>query len=167
MIYDGDGTDVHCTNLGRGDRAMSECCSASGCNNAHSKRQCCPVNGHECAGVGARTIAHHIKEAWRWQPTAKRYFFCDDPTCELVYFGDDGSTILKSQLRMPPGVKETSDDGLLCYCYGITKRDFLNNPATRDFVVAQTKAGQCSCDTSNPSGRCCLKDFPKSGGERP
>lgn len=146
---------------------MSECCSASGCNNAHSKRQCCPVNGHECAGVGARTIAHHIKEAWRWQPTAKRYFFCDDPTCELVYFGDDGSTILKSQLRMPPGVKETSDDRLLCYCYGITKRDFLNNPATRDFVVAQTKAGQCSCDTSNPSGRCCLKDFPKSGGERP
>jgi hypothetical protein len=28
-------------------------------------------------------------------------------------------------------------------------------------VMAQTKAGLCSCDTSNPSGRCCLKDFPK------
>jgi hypothetical protein len=141
---------------------MSECCSSSGCNDIHPKKQRCPVNGHECSEVGVRTIAHHIKEAWHWQSTAKRYFFCDDPTCELVYFGDDGSRILKSQLRTPVGVKEVSDDGLLCYCFGVTKQNFLNNPATRDFVVAQTKAGQCSCETSNPSGRCCLRDFPKS-----
>ena len=111
--------------------------------------------------VSARTIAHHIKEAWVWQQTAERYFFCDDPLCEVVYFGDDGSTILKSQLRTRVGLKDTSDDSLLCYCFGVSKRDFHNDSSTRDFVVAQTKAGQCSCDTSNPSGRCCLKDFPK------
>jgi hypothetical protein len=144
---------------------MSECCSSSGCNSAHTNKQRCPINGREYAEVSMRTIAHHINEAWNWQPTAKRYFFCDDPVCELVYFGDDGSKILKSQLRTPVGAKETSDNGLLCYCFGVTKRDFLSNPATRDFVVAQTKAGQCSCDTSNPSGRCCLRDFPKSARE--
>jgi hypothetical protein len=115
--------------------------------------------------VSARTITHHIKESWSWQPTGQRYFYCDDPGCEVIYFGDDGSMILKSQLRTQLGVKETLDEGLLCYCFGITKRDFLNNPATRDFVVAKTKAGKCSCDTANPSGHCCLKDFPKRACE--
>jgi len=141
---------------------MSDCCSSIGPDGAHPKKQRCPVNGHEYSEVSVRTIAHHIKEAWGWQPTGSRYFFCDDPVCEVVYFGDDGSTILKSQLRTTVGVKEKSDDTLLCYCFGVTQRDFLNNPATRNFVVAQTKVGQCSCNTSNPSGRCCLKDFPKS-----
>lgn len=140
---------------------MSECCSSSGCDHRHLEKHRCPVSGHEYSEVSVRAIRHHIKEAWAWQPTGHRYFFCDDPACEVAYFGDDGSTILKSQLRIQIGLKETSDVGLLCYCFGVTKRDFQSNPATRDFVVAQTKAGQCSCDTSNPSGRCCLKDFPK------
>jgi hypothetical protein len=140
---------------------MTECCSSSGCDRAHPKKQRCPVNGKAYSDVSMRTIAHHIREAWGWQPTGQRYFFCDDPACEVVYFGDDGSTILKSQLRTEPGVKEASDEGLLCYCFGVTRRDFRNNPSTRDFVVVQTKAGHCSCETSNPSGRCCLKYFPK------
>ena len=112
-----------------------------------------------------RTIAHHLNEAWNWRPTATRYFFCDDPACELVYFGDDGSTILKSQLRTQVGAHKVPDARLLCYCFGVTLGNFLNNPVTRDFVVVQTKSGQCSCETSNPSGRCCLKDFPKQPRE--
>ena len=140
---------------------MSECCSTSGCESSHLKKRRCPSNGREYAEVSARTIAHHIKEAWAWQPAGHRYFFCDDPDCEVVYFGDEGSTILKSQLRTQLGLKEMSDEGLLCYCFGVTKRDFRSNPAVRDFVVGQTKAGLCSCETSNPSGRCCLKDLPR------
>lgn len=108
-----------------------------------------------------RTISHHIKDAWQWAPTSSRYFFCDDAACDVVYFGDDGSTILNSQLRTRVGSKEVSGDKILCYCFGITEDDFQSNPATKEFVIAQTKAGLCSCDTSNPSGRCCLKDFPK------
>lgn len=144
---------------------MSECCSSSGCDSTHLKKQRCPLNGHEYSEVSVRTIAHHIKKAWAWQPTGHRYFFCADPACEVVYFGDDGSTILQPQLRTPPGLKETSEDGLLCYCFGITKRDFQHNQNTRDYVIAQTRAGQCSCETSNPSGRCCLKDFKKPARE--
>ena len=139
---------------------MSECCSS--CHGSTSKKQPCPVNGNESAEVSVRTIAHHLKDAWLWQVSGHRYFFCDDPACEVVYFGDDGSTILKSQLRTSVGSKERSDHGLLCYCFGVTAADFCANPATKDFVIAQTKAGLCSCVTSNPSGRCCLKDFPQS-----
>lgn len=137
---------------------MSDCC----CNSANQKKQACPACGHSCSEVSARTITHHIKDALTWQASAQHYFFCDDPACAVVYFGDNGSTILKSQLRTRVGVKTISDNAPLCYCFGVSKADFRAHPATRDFVVAQTKAGLCSCETSNPSGRCCLKDFPKS-----
>lgn len=140
---------------------MSDCCSSSSCDNTHPKKHRCPGNGHEYSEVSVRTIIYHIKEAWTWKPTGDRYFFCDDPACEVVYFGDDGSMILRSQMRTCVGAKDLSDNSLLCYCFGVAKADFHANPATKDFVVAQTKAGLCSCDTSNPSGRCCLKDFPK------
>jgi hypothetical protein len=141
---------------------MGDCCSPSDHNGKHPNRLPCPANGIEYAEVSVRSIAHHIKEAWAWEATANRYFFCDDPECEVVYFGDDGSTILKSQLRTSVGVKEEAGRGTLCYCFGVSKADFQHNPAIKDYVMAQTQAGQCSCETSNPSGRCCLKDFSKT-----
>ena len=113
--------------------------------------------------VPVRTIVHHLQRVWVWQPSSERYYFCDEPACEVVYFGDDDSTVLKSQLRTPVGIKDPSDDGLLCYCYGVTRRDFSRDPSTREFVLAKTKVGDCSCEVSNPAGRCCLKDFPKPG----
>jgi len=94
-------------------------------------------------------------------PGAARYFFCEDPACDVVYFGDDGSTLSKSRLRTRVGVKEGAGDSLLCYCFGVSYADYRSNPAVKDYVIAQTKAGLCSCDIRNPSGRCCLKDFPK------
>ena len=140
---------------------MADCCTESDCKTTHPKKHRCPVNGIEYAEVTARTITHHIKNSWLWQDKGQRYFFCDDPGCEVVYFGEDGSAILASQLRTPVGVKDASDDALLCYCFGVTRADALNDPEIRNFVVAQTKQGLCACDTGNPSGRCCLKDFPR------
>ena len=139
---------------------MSDCCSSTDCEKSHPKKHRCSVNGKEYSEVSTRTIAHHIRDSWTWVGKAGRYFFCDDSACDVVYFGDDGTIILKSQLRTLVGVKETSDDALVCYCFGVTKANALNDPGIKDFVVTQTKHGLCSCDTSNPSGRCCLKDFP-------
>ncbi len=50
---------------------------------------------------------------------------------------------------------------MLCYCFGITKQDYKNDPSLRNYVIEQTRLGNCSCSTENPSGQCCLKDFPK------
>ncbi|MBI3188970.1 MAG: copper chaperone Copz family protein [Gammaproteobacteria bacterium] len=138
---------------------MTDCCTTS-CNKTNTpKNHTCPANGKPYTEVAARTIMHHIKNAWQWQNKDQRYFFCDDPACEVVYFGEDDSTILKSQLHTRIGIKESSMDALLCYCFGITKADAINNPRIKDYVINMTKAGICSCETSNPSGRCCLKNF--------
>lgn len=141
---------------------MSDCCSKTENKTQHPKKQPCPSNGLEGTEVSAKTISHHISQPWLWQPKNIRYFFCEDPNCEIVYFGEDDSTITKAQLRTKVGVKELSNEGVACYCFDVSKIDALNNPAIREYVVSQTKQAQCACDVRNPSGRCCLKDFPRA-----
>lgn len=135
---------------------MTDCCATSASRTTHPNKHRCPVNGLDCAEVPSRTISHHLKNSWQWEDKGLRYFYCDDPECDVIYFGEDDTVVLTSQLRTP--VKSAS--ALLCYCFGVTLDDALHNPEIRDFVVAQTRQGLCSCDTSNPSGRCCLKNFP-------
>lgn len=145
---------------------MSDCCALTPENTAHPRKHRCPLCGMECSEVSRRTILHHIKESWEWSDSATSYYFCDNPECDVVYFGDNDSVILKSQLRSLLGIKEASGDTLLCYCFGVTKNDQGNDPLIRDYVVAQTRLGLCSCETANPSGRCCLKDFPRANNSR-
>ncbi len=141
---------------------MPDCCSPGTGTNRAKKHQC-PVNGIEYAAVSEKTILHHIQRPWEWQARSESYYFCDDPKCDVVYFGDQGTIISKSQLRYPVGIKDTSDDATLCYCFGISREAHSQDPTLKDYVIQQTRLGLCSCETSNPSGRCCLKDFPQEG----
>ena len=79
----------------------------------------------------------------------------------VVYFGQDDSVINIESVRTKVGLKEQSADGLVCYCYGVTKAEAAGDTSIRDFVIEETKQRQCACETRNPSGRCCLADFPK------
>ncbi len=140
---------------------MTDCCNPSELE-LRPKKLACPVNGVKYAEVGAKTILHHLSEPWSMSLKDQGYYFCDDEGCDVAYFGEDGSTISKQALRHLIGIKEDDSDALLCYCFGVSKAVAYSNAAVRDYVVAQTKAGTCSCATHNPSGRCCLKDFPKN-----
>lgn len=134
---------------------MSDCCKTP--EGIHPDKHRCPANGIEYPEVSARTIAHHIRNPWQWEGRGLRHYYCDDPACDVVYFGEDDSVILKSQLR----TEVKSADAPLCYCFGVNPADVRKDPEIRDFVAAQTRQGLCSCDTRNPYGRCCLKDFPR------
>jgi len=81
--------------------------------------------------------------------------------CDAVYFGEDGSVLGMGEIRGEIGQKRSGLDRLLCYCFGVTQGDAEADPSAKAFVVQQTKQGVCACDSRNPSGRCCLKDFPK------
>lgn len=140
---------------------MSDCCPLPEHDDLPAGKCRCPVSHQECTEVSPRTMAHHLHAPWSWVAADTRYFFCADPSCDVVYFGADGSVIDQTQLRTQVGLKAQEDQRLLCYCYGVSQADFRRDPAVRDYVVAQTAAGQCACDTRNPSGRCCLKDFPR------
>jgi len=117
------------------------------------------VNGKEYKSVTEKTVLHHIKEPWRQQNKSQSYFFCDDPECDVVYFGQDNTVIEKSAIRTSVGVKEKSKDALICYCFGVTVHEAATHPETKKFVIEKTKGRFCECEARNPSGRCCLKDF--------
>ncbi|MFK5913035.1 MAG: hypothetical protein QM484_01570 [Woeseiaceae bacterium] len=136
---------------------MSNCCSEpSTAAHQNPRKHVCPVNHKNYARVPSKTILHHIKNSWQANLIDQGYYFCNDPKCDVAYFGEDGQRINKQDL-VPA---EINNEGLICYCFGVNKKDALHNPKIKQFVIEQTKIGNCSCETSNPSGRCCLKDFP-------
>jgi len=137
---------------------MTDCCPTSG---KPPRKYRCPVNGSEYASVASKTILHHINRTWERNLSGKAYYFCSDSDCDVVYFGQDDSVILKNELRTKIGAKETTPDRTVCYCFGVSYATALENKTIVEFVKDKTKQALCSCETSNPSGRCCLKDFPK------
>lgn len=141
---------------------MLDCCSTSSCQSAKvAKRRPCPRNGKQGILVSTTTIQHHLKQPWLWQANGQVYYFCDDPACKIAYFAEDDSIIEQSALRTSIGIKTQRSDDLICYCYGVSLRAAKEDPAIKTFVIEMTKQGDCACSTRNPSGRCCLKDFPK------
>ncbi len=90
------------------------------------------------------------------------YYFCTDPECNVVYFGEDNSVIEKALLRTQVGIKEQSENAQVCYCFGVTRAEATKTPQAKAFVLHETKQHACACETHNPSGRCCLSEFPKT-----
>jgi len=138
---------------------MSDCCSPE-CKTEKPRRLKCPRNGKVYMEVSAKTMWHHLKMPWIHQLQEQAYYFCDDPDCDVVYFGQDGTLFTQDDLRSLVGQKIEDSDRTLCYCFGVRLSDYQSDKRLKNFVVEQTKAGVCACDIRNPSGRCCLKDFP-------
>jgi len=138
---------------------MSDCCSQTNTGKTVPKKQSCPINEQDYIRVPVKTILHHIKESWNCNLKDQGYYFCTDPDCDVVYFGEDGTQITTSSLRTRVGIKVKKTNAVICYCFGVSREDINNNANIKDFVIEQTKIKNCSCETSNPSGRCCLKDF--------
>lgn len=140
---------------------MSECCVDPKSGDAVPKRHRCPINGKPYAAVSPVTIKHQLRKPWNWQAKEQGYYFCRDPHCQVVYFGQDDCVIEQSALRTVVGIKEQADSALVCYCFGVTREDAAANPEIRTFVLQETRSGSCACATRNPSGRCCLADFSR------
>ena len=104
---------------------------------------------------------HQIKQPWHWQAKEQAYFFCDDLGCDVVYFGEDNSVIKQSALRSRVGIKKEKVDSMICYCFDVRNEDYQNNKSIKDYVTEQTKNKTCDCEIRSPSGKCCLKNFPK------
>ena len=77
--------------------------------------------------------------------------------CKL---GDDCCSV-STDASISTANQEVNPDSMLCYCYEITWQDYYDNPSLKDYVIEQTRQGNCECEIKNPSGRCCLRDFPK------
>jgi hypothetical protein len=144
---------------------MNDCCT----NKAEDKpstrasaTHCCPSNGQPYKSVKQKTLLHHILKPWLNKVTPQNYFFCTDPHCDVVYFGEDNSVFQTNELRTIIWQKTSDTNAEICYCFGVSETLAKLDKGIKNFIIKQTKQSNCSCETSNPSGRCCLKDFPSS-----
>ena len=136
---------------------MTTCTSHSTASNSTAV---CPVNGKPYREVGRQTILHHIRKPWNKIFPMQKYYFCTDTDCNVVYFAEDNSRVLRNELRESVGQKFRHPKRTICYCFDIKLSDIQQDPQQRkQFVVEQTQQSQCHCQIRNPSGKCCLKDF--------
>jgi len=98
----------------------------------------------------------------------REWMFCDERDCDVVYFASDGPTLRKSDISVRVGAKESEPPHAVCYCFGHTEesiRDELLRCGTTsvvESVTAKVRAGECSCETKNPKGSCCIGDLKKA-----
>lgn len=156
---------------------MSNCCSSesttekdtgdSCCSTPAPRKANCPGCQHESQPVEHLTLMHQLKAPLNQQLTEGTFYFCDDNSCDVVYFNSDDMSYRLTDLRQEVGQKSSASDRMLCYCFDIRSDRVTSEIAqhghspSKEFVVKMTKNKQCACDIRNPSGRCCLKDFPK------
>lgn len=123
----------------------------------------CPVSKTKGKPVKRVTLAALLKDEFVAEVGDQPYRFCDAKGCDVVYF-TDGLTFGKSQLRVSLGVKESSGERPLCYCFGhsvATIKDELRikgKSEALDDIRRKIKDPGCRCEVTNPSGTCCLGD---------
>lgn len=148
---------------------MGSCCSSSSEKVKSEAKQAaqCPCCGTFAKPVGRVTLMHQVVAPFNQQLPPDDFFFCASTTCNTVYFSDSGAVIDASQVRGEVGQKSTKPSRVICYCFDISRSRVMEEIektgtcTSKDFVVEQTKLKNCACDIRNPSGKCCLKEFPK------
>ena len=121
----------------------------------------CPQCGKTGKAVQPLTLRALLKGACGSQVAEGEYRFCDREGCAVVYFGH-GQTFTTAQLKVPVGVKETTGERPLCYCFHhsvATIKEELRTKGRSDAledIGRRMKDAGCRCAVTNPSGSCCL-----------
>ncbi len=127
----------------------------------------------ECDGKARKverlTLEHMLKGEHQPEIKDTQYYFCGAPNCDVVYFSNEtGQYFTKADARVRVGLKEKEDPIPICYCFGHTVASAREEiaGAGRSTVVAsitaEIQAGNCACETKNPSGSCCLGEVSQA-----
>lgn len=126
----------------------------------------CPTCGNKGRKVQPLTLRSLLKVEAVGRVADTEHRFCDSKDCAVVYFAD-GQTFTKSDLKVPVGAKEITGERPLCYCFGHSIASIKQEFRTKGRSDALTDIRQkmespgCHCETSNPSGSCCLGSVTK------
>ncbi len=157
---------------------MSDCCSV---NETCSVKETtaatpavvpCPECGSRSKQVESLTVKSLVRRLPFGMPPAQ-YYFCEATGCAVVYFPSNPEALIfrRGDLLVRVGAKESDDAGLVCYCFGITRKDIgdeirqTGKSTVPERIKAEVKAGNCACEMKNPSGKCCLGNITRTAHE--
>ncbi|MBI4455800.1 MAG: copper chaperone Copz family protein [Acidobacteria bacterium] len=143
---------------------MSDCCSTASPAASRSAR-ICPACQNKGKPVQLITVRSLVRPERRPEIQEIQHYYCPTPTCDIVYFSAaTTSRFHKDNLTVRVGAKETVDPIPVCYCFGHTEGSIhqeieaTGKSSAEESIRAAIKAGECTCETSNPAGACCLGD---------
>ena len=124
----------------------------------------CPNCSSEGLKVSFKTLKSLLKESIADRVIENlTYKYCNSSKCALAYFATDGQlTFLASDLKVKATAKDQSLDTNVCYCFGYTRQDVLDelrmtgHSTTKKMIKKKMRDPGCSCETTNPQGGCCL-----------
>lgn len=142
---------------------MSSCCSVNGKTAQAPAVMACPACGSRSRQVEPLTVKSLVRHL-PFGMCEAQYYFCEASGCPVVFFPAQAGApaFRQADLLVPVGAKQGGEEGLVCYCFGVTRKDILaeiERTARSSFaarIKAEVKAGNCACEVKNPSGKCCL-----------
>ena len=126
---------------------------------------CCPKTSSRGRPVKPVTVSSLVRPEHRAIVDEHTWSYCSDSACDVVYFAEDGTALLRSDVVVRVGEKEARPPRTVCYCFGHTResiRDDILRTGSSDVieaVTAKVRRKECSCETMNPRGTCCLADL--------
>lgn len=165
------------------DPTKSACCASDpGPEKIQNPCPACPACGVRGKSVKAVTLHALVTQAAvERAATLDGFRFCASTECEIAYYQTEtDDRILRGELRVRIGQKETSAPRPVCYCFEHTLEDIQADMAATgdstipDSITAKCKQGLDRCETKNPQGTCCLGNVraamraarEASGGQR-
>lgn len=133
-------------------------------NQATHTTTTCPECSGKTTKVKPITIESLVTDEARATLTNTAGFrFCPSAECETAYVQPEtGLRILKDQVKVRIGQKETCPSRQVCYCFSHTVEEIEAEVATTgtsalaDAITAKCRQGLDRCPETNPQGRCCL-----------
>ena len=147
--------------------SMADCCD-SRTGSATAARGTCRDCGSKGSAVDLLTAKALLMEVALRRLTSAPLYFCQEPTCSVVYFTTDGQVYSGADLRVPVWQKEPAGNRRICYCFDENeesmRRELVETGrcAAVQRVRAHITADRCACELRNPRGTCCLGDLMKA-----
>lgn len=138
---------------------MSDCCKPTN----HFENVLCPSCNHKGKRIHLITLKSLLlPNALVKLDAGTTYYFCSTPSCNAVYFNEDGLIFQQHDLKVPVFQKDKNLDTPVCYCFDWTRRklneafDTDNDNKVINSISAHMKENRCGCEVNNPQGSCCL-----------
>lgn len=144
---------------------MANCC-CPGAADTTDRRLLCPVSGTKGIPVSLETVkALLTARALSRVVVSVAHRFCPEPSCDVVYFDEQGTGFGRCDVRVAVWQKETAGERVICYCFDENEAAIrheigaVGHSGAVDRVRAHIAAKRCACDVRNPRGACCLSDL--------